>query len=105
MDFGDFNNEIIEPLELGDINNLTIPTERISTTIQSASILEESVINSAATNSTFSTISEFLPPQGENLSSTLNNNQQLIQHPTLTRENLLNVTYTVQVDSPSETNG
>ena len=51
LDFGDFNNEIIEPLELGDINNLTIPTERISTTIQSASTLEESVINSAATNS------------------------------------------------------
>jgi transposase-like protein len=104
LDFGDFNNEIIEPLELGDINSLTIPSERISTTIQSASILEESVINSAATNSTFSTTSEFLPPQGENLSSTLNNNQQLIQHPS-TRENLFNVTYTVQVDSPSETNG
>jgi len=104
LDFGDFNNEIIEPLELGDINNLTIPSERISTTIQSASILEESVINSAATNSTFST-SEFLPPQGENLSSTLNNNQQIIQHPTTTRENLLNVTYRVQVDSSSETNG
>ena len=43
--------------------------------------------------------------QGENLSSTLNNNQQLIQHPTPTRENLLNVTYTVQVDPSSETNG
>jgi hypothetical protein len=46
-----------------------------------------------------------LPPQGENLSSTLNNNQQLIQHPITTRENLLNVTYTVQVDLSSETNG
>jgi hypothetical protein len=45
-------------------------------------LFSESVINSAATNSTFSTTSEFLPPQGENLSSTLNNNQQLIQHPT-----------------------
>ena len=52
LDFGDFNNEIIEPPEIGDINKLIVPTNTTYiTTIQSASILEESAAHSAVTYS------------------------------------------------------
>ena len=105
MDFGDFNNEIIEPLELGDINNITIPTDRASTaTIQSASILEESVTNSPATNINPSTSTASESTQNANVSCSFTNNQQMIEHSTpnreypLIRENPSNVTYTVQVE-------